>query len=414
MENYSMSAESKIAFIFSQFPCYDETFILREMNELKSSGLEFEIYSLKTPKDKIVHDEAKELAQKTSYLPFVSLRLQALDLFFLFHHPGRYFCAFFGTLLRLLKSPEFFFKTGCLWHKAVGFAWLAREQGITHVHGQWATYPATVAYIISKLNNIPFSFTGHAHDIYLDTTLLAFKIKRAKFIVTCTEDNKRYLLNIAKSENIIVNHHGVDLERFRNEIIGRNVEGRKFRILSVGSLLECKGFEYLIEACGMLKEKGIDFECAIAGGGRLEQSLKSRVTSSNLEDCVKFTGYIKQEELIPLYKQADVLVLAMVPDKHWGIPNVLIEAMAASVPVVCTMLPSIPELIEDGKTGFIIPAKDPAAIAVIVEKLCLDEALRKRMGETGRKVVEEKFDVVKNSEKLKQLMRTMLYGSENP
>ncbi|PIY84065.1 MAG: hypothetical protein COY78_00010, partial [Candidatus Omnitrophica bacterium CG_4_10_14_0_8_um_filter_44_12] len=259
----------KIAFIFSQFPCYDETFILREMNELKASGLEFEIYSLKTPKDKIVHEEAKELAQKTSYLPFVSLRLQALDIFFLFRHPGRYFSAFFGTLLRLLKSPEFFFKTGCLWHKAVGFAWLARKQDITQVHGQWATYPATVAYIISKLNNIPFSFTGHAHDIYLDTTMLAFKIKHAKFVVTCTEDNKRYLLNIAKDEGrktkddnkIVVNYHGVDLERFKKEDgQGMNDEGRKFKILSVGSLLECKGFEYLIEACGMLKEKGVDFE----------------------------------------------------------------------------------------------------------------------------------------------------------
>ena len=406
----------KIAFIFSQFPCYDETFILREMNELKASGLEFEIYSLKTPKDKIVHEEAKELAQKTSYLPFVSLRLQALDIFFLFRHPGRYFSAFFGTLLRLLKSPEFFFKTGCLWHKAVGFAWLARKQDITQVHGQWATYPATVAYIISKLNNIPFSFTGHAHDIYLDTTMLAFKIKHAKFVVTCTEDNKRYLLNIAKDEGrktkddnkIVVNYHGVDLERFKKEDgQGMNDEGRKFKILSVGSLLECKGFEYLIEACGMLKEKGVDFECMIAGGGCLEQSLKAQVASAKLEDQIKFTGYIKQEELIPIYKQADVFVLAMVPEKHWGIPNVLIEAMATSVPAVCTMLPSIPELIEDGKTGFIIPAKDPAAIAVIVEKLCLDEALQKRIGEAGRSVIEQKFDIVNNARRLKELFEAV-------
>ena len=438
-----MNAGSKVAFIFSQFPCYDETFILREMNELKAIGLGFEIYSLKSPKDKIVHEEASGLLQATSYLSFVSLRLQALDLFFLFRHPGRYFSAFFGTLVRLFKSPEFFFKTGCLWYKAVGFAWLARKQGITHVHGQWATYPATVAYIISKLNNIPFSFTGHAHDIYLDTTMLAFKMNRAKFIITCTENNKKYLLGLldkdkAKTEivnKIIVNYHGVDLERFKREedvsgsdlvkqdpTSATSIIDHRLRILSVGSLLECKGFEYLIEACGMLREKGVEFECTIAGGGKLEERLKLQAAGlgfveaepfQQLSDLprfgLRFTGYIKQEELIPIYKQADVFVLAMVPEKHWGIPNVLIEAMAASVPVVCTMLPSIPELVEDGKTGFIIPAKDPAAIAVILEKLCRDEALRKRIGEAGRKVAEEKFDMVKNAEKL---MRTMLYGSD--
>ena len=424
-----MSAESKVAFIFSQFPCYDETFILREMNELRSAGLEFEIYSLKSPKDKIIHEEAKELAQKTHYLPFVSLKLQGCDLFFLFHHPGRYFSAFFGTLFRLLKSSELFFKTGCLWYKAVGFARLAREQGITHVHGQWATYPATVAYIISKLNNIPFSFTGHAHDIYLDTTMLAFKIKQAKFVVTCTDNNKRYLSGLLKAkpflsfadmprlsldaDKIIVNYHGVDLRRFAPSQVASPPSaslgtpfGRKsqvFKILSVGSLLECKGFEYLIEACRMLKEQGIDFECTIAGGGVLEENLKLKVKDEKLEDYIKFTGYITQDKLIPIYQQADVFVLVMEPEIHWGIANVLIEAAAASVSLVCTMLPSIPELVEDGKSGFIIPAKDPAAIAVVVEKLYRDEALRKRIGEAGRKVVEEKFDVVKNARKLKQL-----------
>lgn len=411
-----MSTKSKIVFIFSQFPCYDETFILREMNGLDKTGLVFDIYSLKTPKDKIVHDEAKALASRTSYLPFFSWELLGDDLCYLFRNPWRYLSTFFGVLLRNLPSPNFFFKTCALWYKSVGFARLAQKTGVTHVHGQWATYPATVAYIISKLNNIPFSFTGHAHDIYLDTTMLAFKMKRAKFVVTCTEDNKRYLEKIYQGtgyrvqdteriKKIIVNYHGLDLQKFKRADYRPSTIDHRLKILSVGSLLECKGFEYLIEACGMLKEKGIDFECTIAGGGKLEQSLKAKASSLGLVD-VKFTGYIKQEELIPIYKQADAFVLAMVPDKHWGIPNVLIEAMAASVPAVCTMLPSIPELVEDGKTGFIIPAKDPAAIAVVVEKLYRDEELRKRIGEAGRKVAEEKFDVVRNAEKLKQLFES--------
>lgn len=406
---------TKIAFIFSQFPCYDETFILREMNELKKSGLDFEIYSLKSPKDKIIHEEARELAKATSYVPFFSLKLLRYDLFFLLRHPGRYLVAFFTATALNLKSPNFFLKTCALWYKAVGFAWLAEKNNITHVHGEWATYPATVAYIIAKLNNIPFSFTGHAHDIHLDTTMLEFKLRRAKFVVTCTEDNKRYLSNLATrpqstvhspqskiEQKIHVNYHGVDLHRFSrpSSIVPRS---SSLRILSVGSLLECKGFEYLIEACRILKEKGVDFECTIAGGGPLEQGLRTHVSSHKLDDKIKFTGYITQEKLIPIYQESDVFVLAMVPDKHWGIPNVLIEAMAAGAPVVCTMLPSMPELIEDGKTGFMIPAKDPAALAVIVEKLDRDKKLRGDIASAARNVVEEKFDVVKNTRRLKQI-----------
>lgn len=400
----------KITFIFSQFPCYDETFILREMSRLQATGLKFDIYSLKTPKDKIIHDEAKELAKSTYYLPFFSLKLLGYDLFFLFRHPGRYFTAFFQALIFNLKSPNFFLKTCALWYKAVGFAWLAHQGKITHVHGQWATYPATVAFIISKLNNIPFSFTGHAHDIYLDTTMLAFKMRRAKFIVTCTEDNKKYLGHLASrfqrfnvSSKIIVNYHGVDLRRFAPSPEHRSPVTSKFKILSVGSLLPCKGFEYLIEACRILKEEGIEFECTIAGGGKLLSSLQSSVISLQLKDHVKITGFITQDKLIPIYQQADVFVLAMVPEIHWGIPNVLLEAVAAGVPVICTMLPSIPELIKDGETGFIIPSEDPVAIAVILEKLYREPELRKKVGQAGRRIVEEKFDVVKNAQNLKKL-----------
>jgi colanic acid/amylovoran biosynthesis glycosyltransferase len=408
---------SKIAFIFSQFPAYDETFILREMNELDKAGLVFDIYSLKTPKDKIIHDEAKALASRTSYLPFFSWGLLGDDLYYLFRRPWRYMSIFFGVLLRNLPSPNFFFKTCALWYKAVGFARLAEKTGIMHVHGQWATFPATVALIISRLNNIPFSFTGHAHDIYLDTTMLGYKIKAAKFVATCTGDNKRHLIEVTRSqghkvtgEKIVISYHGVDLERFKRvdelRVTSCELEKRKIKILSVGSLLECKGFEYLIEACKILKDEGVDFECTIAGGGKLEESLRLRVARCELKEKVKFTGFITQDQLIPLYKQTDVFVLAMVPEIHWGIPNVLLEAMACGKPVVCTMLPSIPELVKDGETGYIIPAKDPVAIALATKKLIQDEASRKRIGEAGRRAVEEKFDVVRNALKLKELFNS--------
>ncbi len=393
---------AKIAFIFSQFPCYDETFILREMNQLQAAGLAFDIYSLKSPKDKIVHDEAKELADRAHYLPFFSPGLLKDDLFFLFHHPLRYLVTFFGVLLRNLKSPNFFLKTCVLWYKAVGFARLAREQGITHVHGQWATYPATVAFIISKLNNIPFSFTAHAHDIYLDTTMLAFKLRQAKFVTTCTVTNKTFLEDIAGhsfKNKIIANYHGVELERFAGEKIIHPV----FTILSIGTLVDRKGFEFVVQACDILKRRGLDFKCIIAGGGPEESKLKRLVSDLHLEDTIEMMGRVTQAQIISLYKKADIFALTVKTKKHFGIPNVFIEALAARVAPISTRLESIHELIQDGVTGFIVPDEDAQAAAGAIEKLYRDPALRLVMAENGYRVVKEKFDAAKNAQRLKEL-----------
>ncbi|MDP2923095.1 MAG: glycosyltransferase [Candidatus Omnitrophota bacterium] len=420
---YKRLLTPKIAFIFSQFPCYDETFIMREMNQLKMEGLNFVIYSIKRNRDKIIHSEAEALVKDTYYLPLFSLRLFLINLFYLIRNPIRYLIVFCQVFFGNLKSPNFFLKTIISWMQAVGFAWRARKDRVIHVHGQWATFPATHAFIISKLNNIPFSFTGHAHDIYLDTTMLVKKMREAKFVTTCTEDNKKYLLRLVDApvlqrssdrlgtvpfgdsplaDKIIVNHHGVDIERFSIKKLSVPVSQCPsiFRILSVGSLLECKGFDILINACKILRDQGIDFECTIAGGGPLEKSLRSQATSFKLEEKIKFTGYITQDKLIPLYQQADVFALAMRSKIHWGIPNVLLEAMAAGSAVICTHLPSIPELIIDNKTGFIIPEENPQALVDALIRLYQNSDLRKQIASAGFEVIKEKFNIEKNAQNL--------------
>lgn len=423
---YNQLLKPKVAFIFSQFPCYDETFILREMNQLKAAGLNFIIYSIKRCKDRVIHNEARKLGQETRYSPLFSLNLFFINLFSIFHRPIRYFTAFFTVFLGNLKSPNFFFKTIALWPQAVGFAWQARKDRISHVHGQWATYPATHSLIISRLNDIPYSFTGHAHDIYLDTTMLAAKIKQAQFVTTCTEDNKRYLLTLMRQNRvqgvgfgaqteIIVNYHGVDLEKFYNPVpFTPNPAPRSFHILSVGSLLPHKGFDIIIEACRILREQGLDFECTIAGGGLLEKELKRKTQDAELNTKIKFTGYITQDELIPLYQQADIFALPVRPGVHWGIPNVFLEAMAAGLPVITAPLSSIPELIEDGRTGFIIPENNPQALADKITALAKNPGLRRQIGEAGCKVVRDKFDIKKNTPALVELFNKQIYSERMP
>jgi glycosyltransferase involved in cell wall biosynthesis len=239
--------------------------------------------------------------------------------------------------------------------------------------------------------------------------MLKEKLKQSTFVTTCTAYKRQYLLeqvlggngsNISSfAEKIIVNYHGVDFSKFNGAPIPK--KNRPFTILSVGTLNKTKGFEYLIDACKILKEKNIDFRCIIAGGGYLDKELKGRVADYNLSSSVLFTGYISQEELIPYYKEADLFVLAAVLEIHWGIPNVLLEASAAKLPIMCTKLPAVfNELIEDMETGVIIPNKDPQGIAGKIELLYRDSKLANKLAINGYRKIEERFDICKNVKQL--------------
>lgn len=384
----------KIVFIVSKFPCYDEAFILREMHALsKQAGIR--IFSLRNnAKEKIVHDQAAELLPLTVYVPyFFSIRVLGANLRMLFTRPLRVLSALGALLTGNFKSPEFLLKSLVFFPKAVFLAdWMLREK-MDMMHAYWATYPASVAMIASKISGLPFSFTGHAHDIYLNTTNLREKIERAKFVSTCTSHNKDYLKQLAPEvpdDRIFLNYHGLDLSKFETADKKR---GEVFQILSVGTLNPHKGFNYLIPALADLVKKGMRLHCTIIGGGPLEEDLKKQIQELGLNQEITMTGPLKQAEVIPYYKKSDLMVLMAQPEWHWGIPNVLIEAVAAKAPVITTQFGSVDELIKDGKTGLIVSPKDSKGLAEAIEKLAQDDALRTRLMEEGRKFVLENFDL---------------------
>ncbi len=384
--------------IFSQFPCYDEVFLLRELVEL-DSRLDLSVFSLKRPRrDPVRHSIGEQLAGKTIYSGlFWDRQVIRENLRLLFSRPGRYL-KLLGLVFRFNRSDlEFLLKSLAVFPQAVYFARICREQEITRVHGQWATHPALTALVISRLNRIPFSFTGHAHDIYLKTAGLAAKIREADFVITCTGDNRRYLSGLdpeIRPEKIRVIYHGVDLAHYQP----RSEAGKgPFRILSVGSLFDCKGFEYLIAAGEILRRENFDFRCRIVGGGYLEGRLRKMVEEKGLNDYISFTGYQAQDEMPEHYRWADLFILPAVLRIHWGIPNVLLESLAVGVPVACTPLPSLPELIEDPPCGFSIPERDPEAIAGLVRKMSRERELLETYGRAGRKKIEEKWDIKKTA-----------------
>ncbi len=396
--------KSKVVFVVSQFPCYDEAFILREIYAL-SKKMEVLIFSLKSSKDKIIHDQASRLLPKVVYVPFVISDLifwSHLQIFFT--HPVRYLLALSSVIRGNIRSPEFLIKSLAFFPKAIYLAKLIEKEKITHIHAYWATYPASVALVASEITGIPFSFTGHAHDIYLDTTHLKEKMMRAAFVTTCTQQNREHLKKVAplySEHRILVNYHGLELDHF---FVNGKARNSTFEILSVGTLQYHKGFQYLLPALGFLKDKALNFRCTIIGGGPLESDLRKHVRLLGLESYVLMTGPLKQEEVLPFYKKADLLVLMAQPEWHWGIPNVLVEALAAKTPVITTRFGSVEELVKDGETGLIVSPKEPAVLAEAIEKLYQNETLRLRLAESGHRFVAEYFNLDKNIQMFQRML----------
>lgn len=170
-------------------------------------------------------------------------------------------------------------------------------------------------------------------------------------------------------------------------------------ILSVGQLMERKGYIYLIRACQILKTRSCDFCCRIVGEGPLRKELEEEIHRLGLDDEIELVGALPQEEVIQQYEQANIFalpaVLAESGDRD-GIPNVILEAMAMELPVVSTWHSGIPEVIEDGKNGLLVPPGDPSALADALAELLTHREAAQQMGCEGRRTVVDRFDPQKN------------------
>jgi colanic acid/amylovoran biosynthesis glycosyltransferase len=388
-----VSTRPRVVVVLSKFPLYDEVFLLRELAAL-AEHVDLHVLSLRPPGDVLVHEAAVPLLPRhlsPHYL--LSPRVWAAQMRTLGRRPRATLGALGRTVAGNLRSPKFLAGNLAFFPKAVFLAdWAARE-GVTHIHAGWATFPASVAMVASELTGIPFSFSAHAHDLYLDTTHLADKLRRAAFVTTCTEANRAFLLSLAPDvppERVAVLRHGLALEAFAAP---PRPATRPLELLSVGTLFPHKGHAHLVEGLRLLRERGLDFRCTIVGGGPLRGSLEEQVRRLGLEGRVLLTGPLKQGDLVPLYRRASIFVLMAQPEWHWGVPNVLVEALAARVAVVTTRFGSVEELVRDGETGLLVPPRDPAALAEAVLGLADDDARRQRLAEAGHRVVAEQYDL---------------------
>ena len=400
-----MSGGRRIAFLVSEFPRPVDAYMLRELTALDARGVDLLIYSLRRPAHAAVPRAAEALRSRVVYAPrptagavlgahATALRTRARD----------YVGALRDAIAGHAGSPRLLAKVLAVWPQTVWFADRARRDGIGHVHANWATYPAAAAASIARLTGLPWSFAGHASDIYIDATNLAAKVRSAAFVTTCTEDNRRYLRGLlpgADADHVHTVYHGIDLSAASR--VART-PGTDLELLAVGTLRDCKGFDTLLQTVALLRRDGLPARLTVIGDGEDRPALERQAQGLGLDGHVTFTGYLPHEELAAHYARATLLVHPARSANHFGIPNVILEAQAARVPVVCTRLPSLVELLEEGVSGVYVPEDDAAALAATLAGLFADPARRERLAEAGYHRVTERFDIERTVERLVPLL----------
>jgi glycosyltransferase involved in cell wall biosynthesis len=393
-----------LGIVLKGFPRLSETFVTREIRMLEDSGLELHLFAIRDPGEPPVNDEARRVRAHVTYLPdrftwmwhvLLSAQIAARRA-----RPAAYDRALKLALARTLRERSFatlkrFLQAG--WLVARGLP----ATGVVHLHAHFAHDPTSVAFFAARLSGLPFSFSAHAKDIYAqDPAWLATKILEARLVVTCTGHNRARLEALAPpNARVLLAYHGIHAERFarvpKGEAGPTTNPSRVPELLSVGRLVPKKGFVVLLEALARLAQRGIAFHATLIGDGPLRERLLARIQGLGLEGRVTLIASMPQSELIARFRAADLFALAceVQPDgDRDGIPNVIFEAMAMELPVVATRVSGIPECIEDGHSGVLVPEKDPAALAEAIAELLADPSRAREIGRAARLRVASAFD----------------------
>ena len=389
----------RVVYIVRSWPRLSQTFIVNEVLALERRGVQLDIVSLVRSGETVVQPQVADVRAQVSYLDEPTRRRVHPHRAAFAAAPGRYICA----LLLCLRRPGLAAGYGdssalqCFRHAAriaAGINALRGPGRPSHVHAHFAHDPALVGMLVAKLTGLPFSFTGHARDLYqIPAESLAARAAHATTLVTCCEANVTYIRETLPDAQIPVEviHHGVDLERFAPPA-SRDHGGAPV-LVSVGRLVEKKGFGDLLHALSRLDEP---FSCRIYGDGPLHEELVQLRDELGLADRVEFMGARDSEEIVAALATADAFVLTPTetPDgDRDGIPNVLVESMACGLPVVTTTAGGITELVSHDVNGLLCEPEDVDGITRSIATVVADPELRHRLGAAGRRTVEADYDV---------------------
>jgi colanic acid/amylovoran biosynthesis glycosyltransferase len=394
---------STIAYLAPEIPALSATFVYEEIRALEARGQKTKNFSVHKPK--VVAEEQLDLFKRTCFLyeggkaraavsSLTSLRLNT------FAYKA------FEMLRQDLKDVGLLSAHGvalCFQFLiAFRLADLLEKAKCTHLHVHFAHTPTQIAMYACSIVNIPFTFVGHANDIFQRPLLLITKAQRAKKFITISEYNRDTLISLGiPKEQLAVVRCGVSFKvRLRHEAWTKN---STLNIGSIGRLIEKKGFDVLIKAVALLKRKKISVRLTIAGDGPLKQDLIELCNDLSVADCVNLIGDIPHSKVASWMSSLDMFVLACRKDRNGdmdGIPVVLMEAMAIGIPVISTKLSGIPELVIHGQTGLLVAANDIHDLAEKIETLMNSPLLADSLIAAAALQVTNEFDMSTNINRL--------------
>jgi colanic acid/amylovoran biosynthesis glycosyltransferase len=377
----------KLAYLFERFPSFMQTFCYREVMELRRQGCVPTVFSIRASEEGPAENWDAGLVRQVNYLPEEKSLVSEVQ-----------------NAIRRSELPNAAAEAIADWGRQTDFLRLYQAAYIgvrlpkgVHLHAHFAGMAARTAYWIKQFFGMPFSFTAHANDIFVPRSFaigLDRLIESASSVVTESEYAANYLRarfpqDAGKIRSV---YNGLDLSSFLRTDFASPVP----LVISVGRLIEKKGFSDLVTACHILAEAGHNFRCEIIGEGPLEEDLRAQIERSTLRDKVKLAGAQSQPEIKRRLATASVFALACTTDSSGGtdnLPTVIMEAMATGVPVVSTTLAGIPEMVKPGITGELVPPNAPQELARAIEKFITDPARVREFGRKGLAVAHEKFSI---------------------
>ena len=394
------SAKPVLGMILKGYPRISETFISNEIRLLEKQGFSIRLFSMRRPREHFSHDSVKKIQAGVDYLPETLLlplpRFLYHNVKLLLKTPRTYLGAVQTAVRRLRRTRQpatlkHLLQAGYLVDR------LLPAGGVSHFHAHFAHSPTSVAMFASQLSGIPFSFTAHAKDIYTShPAQLREKILRARFVVTCTEYNRRRLADIAPycRTPILRIYHGIDIDLF-NHHFDKPAPAPPYNILTVARLTAKKGLPTIFAALRRLLDQGIALHHTLIGDGEDRKKILSLIDQMGLKETTSWLGTQPHAVVLQHYRRADLFVLgceiASNGDRD-GIPNVFLECMAMGVPIVATDVSAIPELIQDSITGLLVPPRQPGIMAQAMHRLLTDTGLRQSLVTAARERVARDFD----------------------
>ena len=393
-----------LAYLFSRYPVVSQTFCDSEIMALEALGTPVAIGSINPPPDAFRHPRLADRRAPVFYPPpskaLAAMRRKA-------EADGSWDPL--GELVSL--HDERYgetFKAATRARNALYFNQVFKSVGVSHVHVHFANRATHTALFLKRLG-LPFSFTAHAQDFMVDLgsdDLLRELAREATFVAAVSDFSASLLREKCpeSADKVVRVYNGLDPGAFPKADPG--AVGQPLKIVSIGRLIEFKGFQHLLGACGQLGGRGIPFQLTIIGEGDWQDRLSSLAADLGIDDKVRFAGVLGGDAIKDVLADSHVFALASITDSKGAsdiLPTVIAEAMAAGLPVVSTRLAGIPEMVEHGETGILCDPGDEAAMADALALLAAEPSTRERLGAAGGELARERFATEVTARQLSEL-----------